>query len=112
MNAAPADFEHQVSAVSVIRMGTATPRGAADEGATGGGRIGAAARILTVAAVVLAGIGLAGLIAVLLLSAAGGSVWPGFVAVAYICLPLAFLLLGAALILGVLRRRRAVIPRA
>ncbi len=61
---------------------------------------------LVVAAVVLAVLGLGSLAAVLLTELLQGDPWPGFVLLAYACLPLGFLLMIVTVILSIRRRRR------
>ncbi|MBM7847749.1 hypothetical protein [Arthrobacter roseus] len=60
----------------------------------------------TVAAVVLAAIGLTSLVAVLISAAVGVQVWPGLLLLAYTCLPVAFIVLAAMVVVGLVRRRR------
>ncbi|GAA1133990.1 hypothetical protein GCM10009582_34520 [Arthrobacter flavus] len=63
--------------------------------------------ILMVTAVALAIIGLLSLTAVLITAFLQGTVWPGFVAGAYVCLPVAFVLMILMVISGIRARRRA-----
>lgn len=63
--------------------------------------------ILMVTAVTLAIIGLLSLAAVLITAFLQGTVWPGFVAGAYVCLPVAFVLMILMVISGIRARRRA-----
>jgi len=60
-----------------------------------------------IAAVVLAAIGLLSLAAVLVTAFLQGTVWPGFVAGAYVCLPVAFVLMMLMVISGIRARKRA-----
>ncbi|WP_155853853.1 hypothetical protein [Arthrobacter sp. H5] len=69
-------------------------------------RLSSALRLLTVAAVVLSLIGLFSLAAVLLTEFLQGQVWLGFIAIAYFCLPAAFLLMVVLVIAGVRGRHR------
>lgn len=62
--------------------------------------------VLTVLAVSVALIGLLSLAAVLVTAFLQGEVWPGFVAGAYVCLPVAFLLMTALVLAGVRSRGR------
>ncbi|WP_026551698.1 hypothetical protein [Arthrobacter sp. H20] len=63
--------------------------------------------VLMIAAVVLAAIGLLSLAAVLVTAFLQGTVWPGFVAGAYVCLPVAFVLMMLMVISGIRARKRA-----
>ncbi len=87
-----------MSAVSVIAMTNSPP----DDAVTHDHIL----RVGTVIAVVLAGVGLLSLIAVLVSAAAGVQAWAGLLFLAYACLPLAFIMLGFMVIVGLLRRRR------
>lgn len=62
--------------------------------------------VLMVTAVALAAVGLLCLTAVLVTAFLQGDVWPGFMAGAYFCLPIAFVLMIALVISGVRARRR------
>ncbi|MHA7275403.1 hypothetical protein [Arthrobacter sp. HLT1-21] len=62
---------------------------------------------LMVTAVVLAAVGLLCLAAVLVTAFLEGTVWPGFVAGAYVCLPVAFILMMLLVISGIWARKRA-----
>ncbi|OUM41228.1 hypothetical protein [Arthrobacter sedimenti] len=64
-------------------------------------------RALMVLAVVFAAIGLVSLAAILLTAFLQGPVWPGFVLATYFCLPIAFLLMGAAVVSSAISRRRS-----
>lgn len=63
-------------------------------------------RVLLVAAVTLAAIGLVSLVAVLVSAWLGNDPWPGFMAAAYFCLPLGFLLMLVSVVAGVISRGR------
>ena len=93
----PGRFVPDLSAVSVMAMGTlnTTPGPAARRW-----------QAFNVAAVVLALAALASLIIVLLAKWAGGEPWTGFTWIAMLCLPAAFLMMGASVLHAVSRRRR------
>lgn len=61
---------------------------------------------MMVTAVVLAAVGLLSLTGVLVTAFLQGDVWPGFMAGAYFCLPIAFVLMIALVLSGVRARRR------
>ena len=63
--------------------------------------------VLMMTAVALAGVGLLCLAAVLITAFLQGTVWPGFVAGAYVCLPAAFVLMILMVISGIRARKRA-----
>lgn len=90
-----------MSAVSVIAMTNSSPDDAA--GYAPQDRV---LRVGTVAAVVLAAVGLTSLVAVLISVAVGAQVWPALLFLAYTCLPLAFIVLAAMVIVGLVRRRQ------
>ncbi len=90
-----------MSAVSVIAMTNSSPDNAAE--------LAPQDRILragTVAAVILAAIGLMALAAVLISTAVGVQVWSGLLLLAYTCLPVAFIVLIAMVVVGLVRRRQ------
>jgi hypothetical protein len=64
-------------------------------------------RVLLIAAVTLAVAGLLSLAAVLASAWLGVQPWPGFMAAAYLCLPLAFLLMIASVVIGIVSRGRS-----
>lgn len=64
-------------------------------------------RVLLIAAVTLAAVGLVSLVAVLVSAWLGSQPWPGFMAAAYFCLPLGFLLMLASVVGGVISRGRS-----
>jgi uncharacterized membrane protein YqjE len=64
-------------------------------------------RALMVLAVAFAAIGLVSLAAILLTAFLQGAVWPGFVLATYFCLPIAFLLMAAAIVSSAVSRRRS-----
>lgn len=63
--------------------------------------------VLLVAAVALAVTGLLALLAVLVSAWVGAEPWPGFVALAYFCLPLGFLLMIVTVVVNLASRRRS-----
>lgn len=86
-----------LSAVSVMDMSPLSP-------SSGRGERGW--QVFNIAAVVLALAALAALIIVLLSKWAGGAPWPGFDWIAMLCLPVAFVMMGASVLHAVSRRRR------
>jgi hypothetical protein len=64
-------------------------------------------RVLLIAAVALAAAGLLSLAAVLVSAWLGVQPWQGFMAAAYLCLPLGFLLMIASVVIGVISRGRS-----
>lgn len=64
-------------------------------------------RILLIAAVTLAAVGLVSLVAVLVSAWMDMQPWPGFMAAAYFCLPLAFLLMLVSVVSSVISRGRS-----
>ncbi|KIC70153.1 hypothetical protein [Kocuria rhizophila] len=73
--------------------------------ATADHRTGGGLPVLLVVALVLAGVSALCLVAVLVASAAGTVLWPGFTFIPSILFPLAFLLLCVELVRGGARRR-------
>lgn len=63
--------------------------------------------VLLIAAVALAVTGLLSLLAVLLSAWVGTEAWPGFMAAAYFCLPLGFLLMIVSVVVSLVSRRRS-----
>ncbi|WP_049822354.1 hypothetical protein [Arthrobacter sp. H41] len=63
--------------------------------------------VLLVLAVILAGAGLVALIVILAAAWLQVPLWPGWVLLAYACLPLGFLLMATVVFVGVLARRRS-----
>lgn len=90
-----------MSAVSVIAMTNSSP-----DDATRHAPQDRVLRVGTIAAVVLAAVGVTSLAAVLISTAVGAQVWPGLLFLAYTCLPLAFIVLAAMVIVGLVHRRR------
>jgi uncharacterized membrane protein YqjE len=64
-------------------------------------------RTLMVLAVAFAALGLVSLAAILLTAFLQGAVWPGFVLATYFCLPIAFLMMAAAVVSSAISRRRS-----
>lgn len=62
---------------------------------------------LTVLAGTLAAVGFLALVAILLTAFLQREVWPGFVLATYVCLPVAFLLMIALVVMSFISRRRS-----
>jgi hypothetical protein len=73
---------------------------------TSAGRTSRGRSALTVLAAVSAAVGFLALAAILLTALLGRDVWPGFVLLTYVCLPLSFLLMAALVVGSFVSRRR------